>query len=151
MTFAAVFLLALSGCGVPEAPREPRPEGSAKAVSAPEEIPGFTAVGVEVEVPVPDAGEPTAQEADQAVVSLQQQEMLTRAADKTQKAYADVEGLGQMVKQKRFDRLNMYALKYHWSPDEPPAKALERPEIAMWWSEWVQLRQDLYQAEAAAP
>lgn len=93
----------------------------------------------------------SARQGSEALVQAQQKAMVLRASAQTLRTEVAADDLGLLVKRQRLMRLDSYAQKYRWSLDGPPAKAKERPEIGIWWSEWRDLRMESQLAKVPAP
>lgn len=166
VTFAVLCLL-LSGCGKapPQAePPTPPPEVAREAVQPVEQdndgfpdqldelpvapvapVDAAKAATVATAVEEVAQAEAALKEAVSArdeyqVVQVQQWAMVARASVQVIAVEDAADDLGLLVKQQRFARLDVYAQKYHWNMEAPPERAKERPQIAVWWREWRDLR-----------
>lgn len=139
MTFVAVCLLALEGCGVEKGVPVPVPAVKVQALDAAwfhedatptSAVPGSSAP---LDSTVSVMGDAGIQEARQA-------QAVQKVAKATSYIEADADDLGELVKRRRLVRLEHFAAKNGWNTWGPPEVVVTNPQVQVWWEEWRDLR-----------
>ncbi len=160
VTFAAVCLLALSGCE--RKAQAPEGEATAEWVTFAPEVSDASdgsdaTLATDVSEVVSALLDPVESDKDGVPDQAGSLELVAEAKYRAAQVIldgaqvrADVENLSDLVNKKRFARLHAYALRARWHPNVPPL--VTDPEVEGWWLEWRELRdRDLQQRMATLP
>jgi hypothetical protein len=79
----------------------------------------------------------------EAKLVVQARAAVRQTSRKTIVLNAEVDGLALDIKQRRWERLNGWALRKGWTQEAPPPAATWDVRIMGWWSEWRELKVEL--------